>query len=208
MKSLFVPLSIVCAGALIAGGIVVGGRGASDSTGSTSRGEDAYVLGKSDAPIRIVEFSDFECPFCARLHPTLAKILEDFPEQVSWEYRHLPLPNHRNAEQAAIAGECIGRLKGNDAFWDYAQAAFDNQRNLGTPFYEQEAERLGIDLGSFRTCVADPTVSEVVRIDYQDGIKNGGNGTPFVVIMYADGSTKTFAGALPYAQIKSLITGQ
>lgn len=211
-QRLYIPLAIVLGGFLIAGGIFAGRVGDESSSqrggvasGAPQRSAGAFVRGNPDAPITIVEFSDFECPFCAQLHPTLERIVEESGGRVSWEYRHFPLPNHRNAEAAARAGECIGRLAGTEAFWSYADAAFLNQRSLGTSFYEAQADRHGITPEELSTCMADGATAQVIRGDYEDAVAHGGRGTPFSIVVFDDGRIRPFSGALPYEQILGII---
>ncbi len=85
--------------------------------------ERDFFKGDANAPITIFEYSDFECPFCARVHPELEKVVAEFPN-VKWVYRHLPLDFHPQAEPAARASICIGQEAGNEAFWNFADAVF------------------------------------------------------------------------------------
>ena len=88
--------------------------------------KDDYIYGDEDAPITLVEFSDFECPFCARAHGTFERLVAE-RDDIAWVYRHLPLESiHPNAEPAARASECIAELEGNDAFWNFADTVFDD----------------------------------------------------------------------------------
>jgi len=88
-------------------------------------GVDDHVRGDRSAPVMLVEYSDFECPFCAQFHPTLEKALDDFDGQVAWTYRHFPLTSiHAEALPAALASECAAELGGEDAFWDFADSLF------------------------------------------------------------------------------------
>lgn len=213
-QNYLIPASIVIAGLLIA--VSVYSRNSSlEGTVNTATGAVAYaaerpegeghVRGNIDAPIKIVEFSDYECPFCSRLHPTLERIVAESDGRIAWEYRHLPLPSHRNAEEAAYSGECIARLGGNKAFWSYTDEVFKNQGVLGTSFFESEAARLGIDLESFRTCIQGDEVKNIVENDLRTATSLGGRGTPFSVIIFEDGSTRPISGALPYEQWIALL---
>lgn len=87
-----------------------------------------HIRGSSDAPITIIEYSDFQCPFCIRFHPTMLQVMAEYEGRVRWVYRHLPLTAiHPEAEPAALAAECAGELGGNDAFWQFADGLFANQ---------------------------------------------------------------------------------
>ena len=82
------------------------------------------VQGDENAPVTIVEFTDYECPFCARFHPTMDQIVDEYGGRVAWVYRHFPLPSHPKAEPLARGSECITELGGNDAFWVYTDYVF------------------------------------------------------------------------------------
>lgn len=85
-----------------------------------------HIRGDINADVIIVEYSDLECPFCARFHPIIKDILEQYGTKVAWVYRHFPLDGiHANARAKAEASECVASLGGNDAFWKYVDATFD-----------------------------------------------------------------------------------
>ena len=86
--------------------------------------ETDHIRGSLDAKVKIIEYSDLECPFCATLHPTLQQIMEDFDGDVAWIYRHFPLDFHPSARPLAIGSECAAQLGGNDKFWEYIDYVF------------------------------------------------------------------------------------
>jgi len=215
-----VPIAIVVAGLLIAGAVFW----SSGTTSETNRqqantgqapasepggefrlpNESDHVRGNRDAKVTIIEFSDFECPFCARLHPTLARIIDE-DKDVKWIFRHFPLTSHSRAFGAAVASECIAKLGSNDTFWNFADTVFADQRKLGNTLYEEMARTAGIDTSAFNTCTKDKIIASEVQTDLDEVIDIGGRGTPFVVVVTASGKLTTFSGALPYEQIKSLV---
>lgn len=217
-----VPGSIIVAGLLIAIGLFYGGSGGGtqvagghgDTFGNTNSriaenirpvDENDHVLGDRNAKVSIVEFSDFECPFCGRLHPTLARITQEYEGEVNWVYRHFPLSFHRNAESSARASECVARLGGNDAFWNFGDRLFENQRSLNDDLYTQLAGEFGIDQTEFESCLSDDAIAQAVSEDLNDATRSGGRGTPYVVVVRDDGAVFPFSGALPYNQVQGII---
>lgn len=111
---------------------VIAGKVTTEYKGEvTSVEEGEHILGNpATAQVTIIEYSDFECPFCARFHPTLKKIVSESNGNVAWVYRQFPLVQiHQHAFERAIASECVAKIKGNDAFWKYGDLLF----NLVTP---------------------------------------------------------------------------
>ena len=224
--SVLIPAAIVLAGGLIAwsvflsGGSVGGGGGTVSTSGGSSFGnnnsgsaesiqpidEKDHIRGDRNAPIAIVEFSDFECPFCRRLHPTLTQIVNDFDGQVKWVYRHFPLTQiHSRALTASLASECAAELGGNDAFWTFSDALFGNQGRLGPELYSEIAAQIGLPADEFTECYESRKYNDIVQSDFQDAVSSGGRGTPFAVVLNASGQPFPFSGALPYEQIRSII---
>jgi len=101
--------------------------------------EGEHILGNpANAQVTIIEYSDFECPFCARFHPTLKRIVSESNGNVAWVYRQFPLTQiHQNALERAIASECVAKIKGNDAFWKYADLLFNLVAPQEAPADEQ-----------------------------------------------------------------------
>ncbi len=167
-------------------------------------GED-HIRGNEKAPITIIEYSDFECPFCGRFHPTVQQALDEYPDDVRWVYRHFPLSFHPNAQPAALASECIAEQGGDDAFWSFADAAVENQTGLGTAFYEGQVTSLGLNLSKFNDCFSSGKYSQKVAQQQATGGAAGVTGTPGSFLVDADGNSQLISGAVPYAQIKAAI---
>ena len=164
-----------------------------------------HILGATDAPITIIEYSDLECPFCGRHHPTMEKLVEEYDGKVNWVYRHFPLSFHPNAQKAGEASECAGELGGEDAFWTFVSALLDG-RSLSMDTYKSLASDLGIDADALEGCVNDGTYAQKVKDDFAGGSKAGVRGTPGNVIVNNETEeTQLLSGALPYDRFAQII---
>ena len=108
--------------------------------------------GPSQAPVTIVEFSDYQCPYCARVEPTLQALLKRYPDQLRLVYRHLPLGFHKNARPAAEASVCA---ESQGLFWEYHALLFQNQKALAADDLRDYAQQVGLDVDAFETCLTD-----------------------------------------------------
>jgi protein-disulfide isomerase len=163
------------------------------------------LYGNPKAKTSIVEFSDFECPFCSRVHPVIKKIVDESDGQINWEFRHLPLPSHKNAQIAAEASECVARLADNEAFWNYSQKLFDNQTNINQTNLENFALEFGVSKNDLTNCMSSSEIKNQVSRDADIARKLGGTGTPFSMIVREDGTTQPVSGALPHNQWMPLL---
>lgn len=189
--------AIVLAGALVAGALLYDGGGQTADVRDfvqdraelpvPAPNEDDHIIGSLDAPITIIEYSDFECSFCARAHPRFKELVEMYEGDVAWVYRHFPLNIHPNAEDAAEASECVAELLGNDAFWTYGDSLFAEQRNLNETTYVRLAADLGADTEAFEACLASDRHVARVQSDLEDVLQAGGRGTPFSVLVSENG---------------------
>jgi protein-disulfide isomerase len=156
------------------------------------------VLGDSEASFRIVEFSDFQCPFCRALHGTLQQLRARYPAELAVVYRQFPLSIHPFARDAAIASECAAAQGG---FSEYADLIFAKHDSLGSLPWEVIAARAGItDTALFRECRRGKTATARVDADVAAGTQLAIPGTPALVI----GDTM-FVGALPFDTLESLL---
>lgn len=168
--------------------------------------EDDYIRGDVDAELTIIEYSDYECPFCQRFHPTMTQIMEEYAGKVRWVFRHFPLTSiHPQATPAAIAAECAGELGGNDGFWGMTDALFENQSTLGRATFERLAGEIGLNANQFSTCLDSGKYDQKVADQQRAGAAAGVTGTPGSFIVDAQGNSQLIPGALPYAQIKAAI---
>lgn len=168
-----------------------------------------HIRGDKNAKVFVIEYSDFECPFCIRHHPTLKKLVEDYKGKVAWVYRHYPLSFHQNAQKEAEASECAAELGGNDAFWKYADKIFERTKGNGTGFALDQlvplAKEIGLNEGKFKTCLDSGKYAQKVQDEMNTGSTAGINGTPGNVIWTKDGKTKILSGAVPLDSLKAAI---
>lgn len=165
--------------------------------------DEDHVRGSGD--VTIIEYSDYECPFCNRFHPSMTRLLDEYEGQVRWVYRHFPLSFHAQAMPSANAAECVAELGGNDAFWEFTDELFVNQSALSDSLYEKLAADLGIDGGDFEGCVNERRHQAHITADQSGGSAAGVTGTPGSFIIAADGSATLVPGAIPYEQLEAMV---
>jgi protein-disulfide isomerase len=203
---MLILISLVLGLALVALAVyLVRNTATTSETPSPLRERSAYTYGSTRAPITIVEWSDAECPFCARVHPTLKRIVDESDGQVAWQYRHLPLPNHRMAKPAAVAAECVGEHVGNDAFWQYLDELFANQERITDTFLESSVTAAGVSPEAYTACQADSRIATLIASDEAAARHFGGSGTPFSLIIFPDNTIRPVRGALPYEDWQALL---
>ena len=153
--------------------------------------------GPDSAPIKIVEFSDFECPFCSRVNPTIQQVIDKYGDKVQIVFRQFPLSIHPAAQKAAEASLCA-----NDQgkFWEMHDAMFADQRNLGVDNLRTMAESLELDMGTFNQCLDSDKYYETVQDDMRDGVMAGVSGTPALFV-----NGRFLNGAVPFDQIAEII---
>lgn len=157
-----------------------------------------HVRGNRNAKLLMVEYSDFQCPFCSRFAPTIAKALDEYKDKIAFVYRHFPLDSiHPYAKPAALASECASE---QGKFWEMHDALFARQDEFANDFWPKLASDLKLDAGKFKTCMDTNKYADHVQSDYQEAVANGGTGTPYTII-----GTTPISGALPYESIKQAI---
>ena len=185
------------------GNVVAAPGAAAPSVDAAKLPETDYVLGKKDAPVTMVEFSDYQCPFCGRLHaqvfPTLKSKYID-TGKVKYVFRDFPLSFHPEAEPAAIAANCAGE---QGKYYEYSQKLFDNQASLGSGVYKQLASEVKLDTAKWETCLKDPKQKAEIAKDMQDGVAVGVQGTPATFI-----NGQLISGAQPLAAFEQAIEAE
>ena len=161
---------------------------------------DDPVKGPADALVTIVEFSDFQCPFCARVEGTLKQIVDTYGNKVRIVWKDNPLPFHQNAMPAAIAAYEVRRQKGDEAFWKYHDKLFANQRQLTRENLEKWAQELGVNMAKFRQALDQQTHKQAILKDQNLARSLGATGTPSFFI-----NGRNLRGAQPFESFKRLI---
>ncbi len=164
--------------------------------------KNAPTKGSPKAKVVIQEFSDFQCPFCSRVNPTMAQVLDEYGDKVQIIWRNYPLPFHKEAHPAAQAAREVFAQKGNKAFWEYHDILFANQKALSRANLEKYAAQLGgIDMKAFKAALDSGKHKGAVDADMQVIAKAGARiGTPSFFI-----NGKLLQGAQPYAAFKAAI---
>lgn len=171
--------------------------------------KDDHIRGSKDAALSIIEYSDFECPFCKRFHPTVQQALQEYDGKVNWAYRHFPLSFHVNAAKEAEASECANELGGDKKFWEYTDKIFERTTSNGTGFALNSlvplAKELGLNEKKFKECLDSGKYASHVQKDFSEGQAAGINGTPGNILLTKDGKEIRIPGAVPYEQLKTEI---
>ena len=167
-----------------------------------SADDDAF-LGNKNSPITIIEFSDYQCPFCARFYlNTLPSLKKEYIDtgKVKFVYRDFPLGFHQNAQKAAEATEVARELGGDDAFWKMHDKIFNNQQAISEQDLINYAEEIGLNKAKFKEILASNKYRNEVQKDFKDGEKVGVSGTPAFFI-----NGRNLVGAQPFSEFKKII---
>ncbi|MEX0931050.1 MAG: thioredoxin domain-containing protein, partial [Candidatus Paceibacterota bacterium] len=174
--------------------------------------EADHIKGSVDAPIKIVEYSDFECPFCQRFHDTMNEVMNTYGEsgEVAWVFRQFPLEQlHSKAPTVALASECVAELGGNEAFWHFADRYFEvspsNNRTDIETVIPQLVTEIGIDQNAFQSCMDSGEFTTQIEEDLNNAVATGGRGTPWTILIAPNGTTFSINGAQSISTVEQLI---
>ncbi|MEK7462481.1 MAG: thioredoxin domain-containing protein [Patescibacteria group bacterium] len=219
-----VPIAIVIGFSLVALAIFFTGKGDTDSEQIPTNiseediisgivrtvDETDYIKGNPNAPILMIEYSDYDCPFCKQYHETLTQIMNEYgiTGRVAWVYRQFPLEQlHPNSPKISEAALCVGSLGGSAAFWKFTDAIFASREleeptNMITlPDFATEA---GVDKAAYQACVSSGQMKDAVKASTEEVLGLGAKGTPYTVLVV--GSEQAVVnGAQPYDVVKSII---
>lgn len=161
--------------------------------------DDDPVRGPKDAPVQIVMFSDFQCPYCSKVEATMKQISDRYGNKVAITFRDYPLPFHQFAEKAAEAANCAYK-QGNNKYWEVHDALFANQGQLDEPSLKKTAESLGLDMKAFSQCFESGEMKPEIEKDTAAGQSYGVNGTPASFI-----NGRLLSGAAPFENFQHII---
>ncbi len=173
--------------------------------------ERDHIYGNPDAVVSLIEYSDFECPFCKRFHITAKEIVDAYDGRVNWVYRHFPLAFHNpGAQLQAEASECAAALGGNDAFWKYTDTIYERTTSNGEGFPVDGliplAREIGLDGDAFGNCLKERRYAKRVEEDFEEGVRIGIRGTPGNILLNNEsGTVIPRPGAAPFDTLKQII---
>lgn len=226
-NNLAIPIAIVIAGALIAWAVAYSNGKTPSNNGVNSPEQvvqqtgdlekmspitsEDHIRGDINAPVKIVEYSDTECPFCKRFHGTMQEVMDEYGEngKVAWVYRHFPIDGlHSKARNEAVATECAAELGGNDKFWAYLDRMMEitpANNGLDPAELPKIAEYVGLDKNKFNECLTSGRYAQKIEEHVQNAVATGGRGTPWSIVVGPKGKKYPLSGSQPLASVKQLI---
>ncbi len=227
-NTLAMPIAVVIAGVIIAGAVIYSGgktpttanipqqpQVAQQQTGDLEKmapiTSKDHIRGNPNAPVKIVEYSDTECPFCKRFHDTMKQVMdiEGKDGKVAWVYRHFPLDQlHSKARKESEATECAAEIGGNDKFWSYLDRLMEvtpANNGLDPAELPKIAQYVGLDTTKFNECLTSGRYAKKIEEHVQNAQATGGNGTPWSIVVGSNDKKYPLSGAQPYTSVKALI---
>ncbi len=237
-RDLLLPASILIAALMVTIGLIYNTGKETENQAAGPAGTDVpafspenvkpvsssdHILGNPNAPVKVIEFSDLECPFCKNFHATMHQVVRAFGDQVAWTYRHFPLDKpdpygrvlHSKAGKEAQAAECAAKLggppgseAGNEKFWAFVDKIFEvtpSNNGLDLSKLPSYASQVGLNQSDFKSCLDADYGKDIVESQYQDGLNAGAEGTPYSIVVNESGKKFVIPGALPFDQVSAII---
>lgn len=167
-----------------------------------------HIRGTNNPKVLLIEYSDTECPFCKYYHLILKQIVEKYPNDVAWIYRHNPLDFHTRSPKEAQAAECAAKLGGNEKFWEYIDRVFEvtpGNDGLDPGELPKIAVEVGLDQAEFDACLSGGEQAARVKSDLQEALTLGVRGTPHTLMIKANGEKTPLSGMMPFEQLEATI---
>jgi protein-disulfide isomerase len=160
--------------------------------------KDTPVRGSASAPVTIVEFADYECPYCQQIQPVVDKLLSDYPGKIAFAFKDFPLPNHAHAQKAGEAAHCA---QAQGKYWEFHDLLFTT-RQFEVPKLKEAAQTLKLDVESFNKCLDSGTQSETVKTQFEESQALGLPGTP---AFFVNGRLINPNGTVSYDTLRGLV---
>jgi protein-disulfide isomerase len=168
-----------------------------------------HIRGNPNAPIKIVEYVDLECPYCKRFHFVMQQIISTYADKVAWVFRHNPIPQlHSKAFLEAVSSECAFEQGGDDIFWKYVDEIFKitpSNNNLDLSKLEVIAKNLNLDVEKFNSCISSGRYEQKVKSDIEDALKTGPQATPYSVVIFNGTPVESIEGAYDFNSVKAIL---
>lgn len=216
-----VPIAIICGFAMIAVAIfltnskdadaptiVAPEQGTSGVPSPVS--EKDYIRGNPNAAIMMIEYSDYDCPYCKQYHATMNKIMDEYgvTGRLAWVFRQMPIEQlHPNSPIISEAALCVGDIGGNEKFWKFTDMIFDErsaEEQTNVTKLNQYAEEAGVSKEEFISCTKSGRMKDKLTQDLKDGFDSGARGTPYTVLIVGN-QQAVISGAQPYATVKDIV---
>lgn len=176
-----------------------------------------HFRGNEKAKVVMIEYSDYECPYCNKFHPTMVELMKKYPNDIAWVYRHYPFSFHPNAQPLGEASECVATYGSNEAFWKFSDRVYEKMADgsiYGTnPENKQVSEEMilalaneaGANRSQVKACLDKNEMTQKVKDSAAGGSKAGITATPGTIIISKKGGFELVPGALPLAQIETML---
>jgi protein-disulfide isomerase len=216
-KEWLLPVSIVIAALLIGGAIIWSTGKKAELAANPGEATDAelaklaekvlpvtdadHIWGDRNAPVKIVTFTDLECPYCQQFHGTIRQALAEYDGRVAFIYRNLPLTMiHPGAQEKAESAECVAEIGGNEKYWDFVGKIFDmsSEQAVDVSKLPEIAAGVGVDKAAFSACVSSGKFADKIDAESKEAQEAGGQGTPYSIIISKEGKRYPVPGAYPY----------
>ena len=158
---------------------------------------EGMTKGIENSPVTIIEYSDYQCPYCARAEATIKDVLDEYGSKIYFVYKDFPLPFHNNAQKAAEASRCALE---QGKYWEYHDLLFENQQSLDSNSLKKYAKNMGLEEAKFSNCLDSNKYADAVKQDIGEGQKAGVSGTPTFFV-----NGEILVGAQPFDAFKEII---
>ena len=179
--------------------------------------KDDHTRGAKNAKVVMITYSDYECPYCNRWHPTLNALIDKYSDKITFAYRQFPLSFHAHAQKLAETGECVADYASEDAFWKFTDSVYEKMADKSIYTTEGESQIItdntiltlaanaGANQNDIASCLAAGEKTEIVKT-MMDGAAAGGiGGTPSTLIISKKGGYELIPGALPLAEVEAML---